>query len=176
MQLTNSLKSSVLEDLKFANENAYSVCGFKLTNCIIQAESREYDACSFQLNSLQIHYRASKITPTKTGQFVTIWKRNDAGITVPFDVEDAFDFIVISSRKEERMGQFIFPKTILHAKKIIAHNGRGGKRGMRVYPPWDQPTNKQASQTQAWQLNYFVFIEKKNANALERLSDLLKDK
>ncbi len=176
MQLTNSLNSSVLEDLKFANENAYSVCGFKLANCIIQTESREYDACSFQLNSLRIYYRASKITPTKTGQFVTIWKRNDAGITAPFDLEDNFDFIFISSRKEETIGQFIFPKAILLAKKIIAYNGKGGKRGMRVYPPWDQPSNKQAEQTQAWQLNYFVSIEKNNANALERLTDLLKNK
>ncbi|TRW95625.1 MepB family protein [Flavobacterium gawalongense] len=33
-----------------------------------------------------------------------------------------------------------------------------GKRAIRVYPPWDTTTNKQAQKTQKWQLDYFLEI------------------
>ena len=56
------------------------------------AESTVYGACSFQLNDMKIEYRVSKTTPTKTGQFVTSWKRNAQGITTPFDISDDINF------------------------------------------------------------------------------------
>ena len=37
---------------------------------------------------------------------------------------------------------------------------RDGKRGFRVYPPWDEASNNQAKKTQEWQLNYFLDITK----------------
>ena len=38
----------------------------------------------------------AKTTPTKKGQFVTIWKRHsDKGHIIPFDINDNIDFIVI---------------------------------------------------------------------------------
>ncbi|EMM78684.1 MepB domain protein [Leptospira santarosai str. 2000030832] len=46
----------------------------------------------------------------------------------------------------------IFPKQVLFEKGIVS----GRKRGFRVYPSWDKPTNKQALQTQKWQLAYFL--------------------
>ncbi|MFQ6421766.1 MULTISPECIES: MepB family protein [unclassified Bacillus (in: firmicutes)] len=33
-----------------------------------------------------------------------------------------------------------------------------GKRAIRVYPPWDKTTSRQAQKTQAWQLEYFLEI------------------
>ena len=41
-------------------------------------------------------------------------------------------------------------------QKILSVNGQGGKRGFRVYPKWDLPENKQAKQTQSWQVSYFT--------------------
>lgn len=141
--------------LNLVRELLYDRGGLSLTNFSIDPESGAYEACSFELNGHRIVHRFSKITPTKTGQFVTLWKRKN-GITTPFDVSDEFDFIVITSKNEDRLGQFIFPKAVLAHRGIISKTGKGGKRGIRVYPPWDIPVSKQAERTQAWQTKYFV--------------------
>ena len=145
-------------DLQLAEKLLYSKCGFQLQNLVWNSESANYAACSFELNIYKIQFRVANITPTKIGQFVAIWKRNNKGITAPFDVADALDFLIISVRDSENFGQFIFPKSVLVSKGIISQNEKGGKRGIRVYAPWDKPTNKQAMQTQAWQVHYFVEI------------------
>lgn len=154
MKDNNPLISELLQ----VKELVYDKCNFEFSNLIIDSESEEYHACFFKLNSLQIIHRLSKITPTKTGQFVTIWKRNDKGITAPFDFLDNFDFIVITSKSGENFGQFVFPKSVLLEKGIISNNNTSGKRGIRVYPPWDIPTSKQAEKTQNWQTKYFYSI------------------
>ena len=145
-------------DLQLAEKLLYNKCGFQLQNLVWNPESINYGACSFELNNYKIQYRVANSTPTKIGQFVAIWKRNNKGITAPFDVADSLDFLIISVRDSENFGQFIFPKSVLIAKGIISQNEKGGKRGIRVYAPWDKPTNKQAMQTQAWQAHYFVEI------------------
>ena len=154
-------------DLQFAEKLLYNECGFQLQNLIWNFESTNYGACSFELNNKLIQYRVANITPTKIGQFVAIWKRNNKGITAPFDVTDSLDFLIISVRDSENFGQFIFPKSVLIAKGIISQNEKGGKRGIRVYAPWDKPENKQAIKTQAWQVNYFVEIRENSHLDLE---------
>lgn len=155
---TLTIINSFHKDLKIAKELIYDQCSFDLTNPIISTESVEYGACSFQLNGNTIQHRVSKITPTKAGQFVTIWKRNQDGITEPFDIQDDIDFIVITAKNGENFGQFIFPKSVLADKGIISGNDKTGKRGIRVYPPWDIVASKQAVKTQKWQTNYFLKI------------------
>ena len=145
-------------DLKIVKEKVYDQCKFHFKNPKLNTESSEYGACSFQLNGKKIQHRVSKITPTKNGQFVTIWKRNQDGITEPFDINDKIDFIFITARSGDKLGQFIFPKRVLANKGIITQNGKSGKRGIRIYPPWDKPESKQAEKTQSWQLNYFLTI------------------
>ena len=145
-------------DLQLAEKLLYNECGFQLQHLVWNSESANYGACSFELNNKLIQYRVANITPTKIGQFVAIWKRNSEGITAPFDVSDSLDFMIISVRDSENFGQFIFPKSVLVSHGIISQNEKGGKRGIRVYAPWDKPTNKQAMQTQAWQVHYFVEI------------------
>lgn len=155
----NNLPASALLSIK---ELVYDKCNYEFSNLVIDSESAEYQACSFQLNSFEFIHRFSKITPTKIGQFVTIWKRNSRGITAPFDVLDNFDFIVITSKSDENLGQFVFPKSVLLAKGIISNNNTSGKRGIRVYPPWDIPKSKQAEKMQLWQLKYFYSITEKS--------------
>ena len=150
-------------DLKIVKELLYDKCGFDWTDPKWNSESVEYGACSFGLNGKTIQYRVSKITPTKTGQFVAIWKRNADGITEPFDISDDIDFIVITSKSGDNFGQFIFSKSVLADKGIIKQNGKEGKRGIRVYPPWDNATNKQAKKTQSWQTKYFLTIKNDNS-------------
>jgi len=154
-------------DLQLAEKLLYNECGFQLQNLIWNPESTNYGACSFELNNYKIQLRVANITPTKIGQFVAIWKRNNQGITAPFDVADSLDFMIVSVRDSENFGQFIFPKSVLVAKGIISQNEKGGKRGVRVYAPWDKPINKQAIKTQAWQVNYFVEIRENSHLDLE---------
>ena len=154
-------------DLQLAEKLLYNECGFQLQHLVWNPESTNYGACSFELNNYKIQYRVANITPTKIGQFVAIWKRNNKGITAPFDVTDSLDFLIISVRDSENFGQFIFPKSVLIAKGIISQNEKGGKRGIRVYAPWDKPENKQAIKTQAWQVNYFVEIRENSHLDLE---------
>ncbi|HEY4628685.1 MAG TPA: MepB family protein [Flavobacterium sp.] len=163
---------SINSELKVVKELVYDKCGFDLINLNQNLESAEYGACSFKLNGKTIQFRVSKITPTKTGQFVTIWKRNKDGITEPFDISDDIDFIIITSKSGDNFGQFIFPKSVLAANGIITKNGKVGKRGIRVYPLWDIVTNKQAEKTQSWQTKYFLTIKKDNKTDLDLIRKL----
>ncbi len=160
-------------DLQLAEKLLYNECGFQLQNLIWNSESTNYGACSFELNNYKIQFRVANITPTKIGQFVAIWKRNNQGITAPFDVADSLDFMIVSVRDSENFGQFIFPKSVLVSKGIVSQNEKGGKRGIRVYAPWDKPENKQAIKTQAWQVNYFVEIKKNSHLDLEFVKKIL---
>ena len=117
----------------------------------------------------------AKITPTKTGQFVTIWKRNENGITEPHNLSDKFEFYIIATREETKFGVFIFNKTVLSENKILTNKKDEGKRGIRVYPTWSLTTNKQAQKTQNWQTKYFVEIsneEKIDINKVKKLLNL----
>lgn len=166
--------NSLPNDLLRAKELVYDACNLKLKNFKLHTESREYAACSFELNGNKIEHRCSKITPTKVGQFVTIWKRNAEGITAPFDISDGIDFIIITARSENNFGQFIFPANVLANKGILSTNGMSGKRGIRIYPPWDAPSSKQALATQEWQLPFFLLI--KNSISVDRMVKLLPQK
>jgi hypothetical protein len=169
----STIEIPAYSDLKMIKELLYDACGLELTKLNLHKESLEYAACSFELNGRKVEYRASKITPTKTGQFVTVWKRDQNGITAPFESSDGVDFMVITSRSGNNIGQFIFPAAVLADKGIISLNGKGGKRGIRVYPPWDTVTSKQAGKTQSWQTSYFVPIHKDSQTGLELIRKLI---
>jgi len=159
-------------DLLIVKEFVYDKCGYDLTDLKTEIESAEYAACTFRLNGMAIKYRVSKITPTKTGQFVAIWKRNHKGVTEPFDFSDDIDFLIITTRSGDNFGQFIFPKSVLLNKGIMSGSNKEGKRGIRVYPPWDKTTNKQAEKTQQWQTEYFLKIPNDSSIDLIRAKKL----
>ncbi len=167
--------NSVHIDLGMVQTLVYNECDFKLSKLQRNLESINYGACSYNLNGHSIEHRVSRITPLKTGQFVAIWRRNKDGLTEPFDNSDGIDFMVITSRSRNNFGQFIFPKHVLANKGIISINGNAGKRGMRVYPPWDKVTSKQAEKTQRWQLKYFLPINVDNSTNLEFAKELFSD-
>jgi hypothetical protein len=137
--------------IKAANSGSYSEYHDHL-------EAIEYSGCEYCLNNQRYIQRTAKVTPKKIGQFVTLWKRNSSGITVPFNAKDNFNYIVIICSQDKKLGRFLFPKNILIQKKIISNipEDCDGKRGFRVYPKWDMPTSKQAIETQNWQLEYFI--------------------
>jgi hypothetical protein len=129
------------KDLLAVQELLFNPCNFELTDLQIEPESTEYGACTFHLNDLFIIFRSAKITPTKIGQFVTLLKRNSEGITAPFHITDDIDFAIICTRTSNDFGAFIFPKSVLHEKGILANDKKNGKRGFRVYPTWEFAEN-----------------------------------
>ncbi|SFF98756.1 MULTISPECIES: MepB family protein [Salegentibacter] len=136
----------------------YEKCGLKISDFLLETESKEYEACRFDLNGRNIINRNAKITPKKVGQFVTFWKRIANGPIEPFNENDQFDFFTVNVKSENQFGQFVFPKSVLIKKGIISTDKKEGKRAFRVYPSWVIANNKQAERTQKWQLNYFYEI------------------
>lgn len=163
------------QDLLMIKEFVYDKCGLSITNLLMEVESTEYGACTFQLNGRQVIHRSSKITPTKTGQFVTLWKRNAQGETAPFDISDKFDFAIITARRGTETGQFVFSKAVLLENGILSVKNKGGKRGFRIYPPWDVTTSKQAEKSQRWQLQLFIPLTGKNPPDLILMKRLFKN-
>jgi len=136
----------------------YDQCALKISDLTIETESKDYHACSFQLNGRKVLSRNAKITPKKAGQFVTFWKRNQNGPIEPFTQNDPIDFYVVNVRTEHKFGQFVFPKSVLLKKGILSTQNKEGKRAFRVYPNWDKVNSKQAQRTQKWQQDYFYEI------------------
>jgi hypothetical protein len=156
----NSSPSSdtIHSDLLATKDLVYTPCGFDCSRLLPEVQNADYGAYIFHLNALFIRFRVAKITPTKIGQFVTLWERIGNNPIQPYDVSDSLDFFVISTRQGDHLGQFIFPKSVLCDQDVISNKGKGGKRAIRVYPPWDKPTSRQAQKTQKWQLEYFLEI------------------
>ena len=147
----------------------YEPAGMKITEAaFLETESAEYGACRFGLNGKNIVFRIAKTTPTKIGQFLTIWKRPtpDAEIA-PLDINDNIDFVVVCVSDGTLHGQFIFDQKILLAKGVMSKNGKGGKHAIRVYPAWNKPIAKEAIKTQQWQLQYFFAMTSDKNAALQ---------
>ncbi|SDG66963.1 MepB family protein [Janthinobacterium sp. YR213] len=124
-----------------------------------EAESADYGACRAELHGKRLVLRVAKTTPTKTGQFVTVWKRPhpDADIA-PLDEVDPVDVVIIAVADDDgaRHGFFIFPRSVLLERGVMSRASQGGKRALRVYPPWCVPESIQAQRTQRWQAAWFV--------------------
>ena len=148
----------VYPDLLEVQHLVYDPYGFVCSSIVNQSESKDYSACIFRLNNKTVLFRTAKITPTKIGQFVTLWKRVGNSPIMPYDASDPFDLVIFSVRHGKHVGHFVFPKDVLVQKGFVSHNGKGGKRAMRVYSPWDMPDNQQGKKSQAWQILYFVEV------------------
>ncbi|WP_081232182.1 MepB family protein [Pseudomonas chlororaphis] len=144
-----------------AIDEVYTRAGLQLTSpARREPESAEYGATRLALDGHTVAFRVAKTTPTKMGQFVTLWKRPlPGGPIAPLDFHDNISFVVVSVSDAPHHGQFVFDRKILAAKGIMAINGAGGKRAFRVYPPWVKPVAKDAVRTQQWQRRYFLALE-----------------
>ncbi|MGP3690198.1 MepB family protein [Streptomyces sp. IBSNAI002] len=143
-------------DLLRAKTLVYDPSGLDCSRPVPEAEGAEYGACAFALDGLAVRFRVAKTTPTKAGQFVTVWKRSVNGPIQPFDAEDPVDLFVISACQGGRSGQFVFPREVLRDRGIVSTKGSGGKRAFRVYPPWVTAPNRQAQRTQTWQAEHWL--------------------
>lgn len=88
----------------------------------VESESREYNALNFRLNDSFITFRSAKITPTKSGQFVTLWKRIESGLIAPYDSADSIGFCIVTARTNNYSGFFIFPKSVTGGSSFTSGN------------------------------------------------------
>ncbi len=161
-----------LEDFNYLRTRVFEVCGLEFSLPKKESESSEYHACLFEINNRSVVYRKAKVTPTKNGQFVTIWKRTGVQPIQPYDVLDNISLFVVAVKNEKRMGLFIFTQKVLIEQGVLSVCERGGKRAMRVYPPWVKTESKQAEKTQKWQLEFFAEIPKDSLIDTERFKCL----
>lgn len=121
----------------------------------VEASNLEYGAALASAGPSTVRFRVGKVTPSKAGMFVTVWRRAPGGKTEPYPAEDV-DALVVATRQGRRFGAFVFSKAVLVERGIVSANGVGGKRGFRVYPPWTVPTSPQAARSQKWQCSAFL--------------------
>ncbi|WP_405713037.1 MULTISPECIES: MepB family protein [unclassified Streptomyces] len=156
-------------DLLAAKALVYDPSGLVCTRPVPEAESAEYAAHEFTVDGSAVRFRVARTTPTKAGQFVTVWKRSAGGGPIrPYDSGDPVDLFVISTRDADGFGQFVFPRAVLRERDIVSTDGAGGKRAFRVYPPWVTTTSRQAGRTQEWQVEYFLPVPDGGAADPER--------
>lgn len=138
-----------------------------------EKQNAKYGAGIFQLTFHTVRFRVAKITPTKVGQFVAFWEKNENNENQPYSCEDAPDLLVINTSTENnQFGQFVFPKEVLLKQNILSSNSTKGKMGIRVYPIWDSPVSKVALKTQTCQLTYFVDLSNTDKLPTERILEL----
>jgi len=129
-----------------------AVSNFRLHN-----EASDYMGCEFRYKQKNYIFRKAKVTPKKSGLFVTLWKRSASSVTEPFKISDEFDALLIFCSESSKQGFLNFHKNTLAHHKILSDtkNSSKGKRGFRVYPDWTIPTSDQARRTQQWQTECF---------------------
>lgn len=146
----------MIKEIKIFNDWGFKALNLNISDITPDLECEEYFGFNFKINQTHIKFRKSKLTPKKIGQFVTFWKRNSDKETVPFDINDDFDFYIIAIEENNNSGFFIFPKTILEKENLISSKQKIGKRGFRIYADWHFPNSKQAEKTKLWQTQFFI--------------------
>lgn len=146
--------------LEYINEHIYIASELTIEAIEEEKQNENYGAGRFRLGyknkSKTVRSRTAKQTPTKVGQFVAFWEKDEKNNNRAYDYESAPDLLIVNLFKDGNFGQFIFPKEVLLKEKILRSKTSKGKMGIRVYPIWDRPTSKQARKTQNWQLDYFI--------------------
>ncbi|KAB2480230.1 MepB protein [Staphylococcus arlettae] len=127
-----------------------------ITNFERERWNNDYEALNFSVSKQRIKSRLAKKTPKKAGYFVALWHKNEFAKNIPFNEADFDDKLVINIIDNQYKGQFIFTKEILIDKGIITTNAHKGKMSFRLYPLWCEDLNKSATNTQQWQLPYFI--------------------
>ncbi|MEX3744110.1 MepB family protein [Lysinibacillus xylanilyticus] len=159
--------------LAYVNELLYEPNNLTIKNIQEETQNSDYGAGVFQLNSKSVRFRVAKITPTKIGQFVSFWEKDEANKNQAFSYDNATDLLVINTFNDNGdFGQFVFPKEILLQQNILRTSNTKGKMAIRVYPGWDTPTSKQAIATQEWQLPYFFYMSDVNSLSIHELLKL----
>ncbi|WGD36793.1 MepB family protein [Lysinibacter sp. HNR] len=114
----------------------------------LEPQNSNYQSGVVRLNGELWRIRTARVTPTKPGAFVAVWKRNERGKTQPFDTDDPATGLLVFVEERDRFGVFRFQACQLEIMGITASVSQPGKRGFRLYPSWCRALNTQAAHTQ----------------------------
>lgn len=129
--------------LNYVNKMMYEPNDLTVKSVQEEKQNSTYGAGRFQLSSRTVRFRVANITPRKTGQFVAFWEKDVSNKNQPYVYEEAPDLLVITTFKNKKaFGQFVFPKEVLLKRNILRSPSTKGKMAIRVYPIWDNPSNK----------------------------------
>ncbi len=141
------------------------LAGYELSNVVLDPNPQAvaYSGCSFVLTDAtgkqtRAVFRAAKVTPTKAGLFVTLWIRGKDGQTRPYRATDGIDVLYVAAHTADGYGYFRFTAADLLKAKILAGDASAGKRGFRLYTPWDTSLNRTAQNTWSWQQHCFTVL------------------
>lgn len=140
---------------------------------VVQAEEQnsEYESGIALIGQERWRIRTARITPTKPGAFVAVWKRDEDGSTRPFTIDEAMSGLLVFVEEGERFGVFRFTSTHLIALGYVTSESHPGKRGFRVYPSWCYGLNPQASRTQRAQAAAFEEHPQRSASRTVSTTD-----
>lgn len=127
-------------------------------------EAQAYAGCDFLLTGTdgvgtRTVFRSAKSTPKKPGFFVTLWKRDHRGGTRPFTAADGIDEFRIAASTDLGYGFFTFSAGVLVEHGILSSPAKPGKRGFRLYTPWDTGLNAHAGKSRDWQRQHFTVVD-----------------
>ncbi|POH73616.1 MepB domain containing protein [Arthrobacter glacialis] len=160
----------VLVKIPESAQQQWHKAGLAWADVVPETESAEYCAHRLTLGGRSAIFRVAKTTPTKAGQFVTLWQRSLEGPIRPFDMHDGVELFVVQAALGAGLGEFVFPLGALARHGVVSVDGKGGKRAMRVYAPDVVTTSVQARRTQKWQCEYFLPHDASVAQARELYS------
>jgi hypothetical protein len=114
----------------------------------VEEQNSDYQSGVVRIGKEQWRIRTARITPTKPGAFVALWKRGEFGSTRPFTSDESMSGLLVFVEDQERFGVFRFTTAHLISLGYVSSELHPGKRGFRVYPAWCTNLNSQASRTQ----------------------------
>jgi hypothetical protein len=159
--------------LEYITNKVYEPNQLTVTSVQEEAQNAKYGAGTFKLGSKTVRFRVANTTPTKIGQFVAFWEKDQKNVNQPYYYKSSPDLLVITTfESNNKFGQFVFPKDVLLNKKILKSHSSKGKMGIRVYPSWDTPTSTQAIKTQSWQQKYFIDFSESKEITNQKINEL----
>lgn len=141
-----------------ALEHYAETVGLTLAEVVPEEQNSDYESGCAKLEGTWWRVRTARITPTKPGAFVAIWRRNSEGNTEPFSTDDDCAGLLVFVSDEDRFGVFRFPTAALGELGVYSSQRSAGKRGFRLYPIWYTSLNSQAIRTQGKQAPFFELI------------------
>lgn len=122
----------------------------------IEEQNSDYESGVALIGKEQWRIRTARITPTKSGAFVAVWKRDEGGSTRPFTADESMSGLLVFVEEQERFGVFQFTPAYLISLRYVSSELHPGKRGFRLYPAWCTNLNPQAIRTQRAQAAAFT--------------------
>ena len=139
---------------------------------------RSNSICNVELDGLNTIHRVAT-RHARTGRYDVALTHNFFGVPVPFDSSDNIDLIVFSlldEAKDNVVGYFVFPKSVLVERGYFSVDRKGGLTGMPLCPsssacssysdPALAPSETESTESSIrvsrhrrnwrWQLDYFI--------------------